>query len=159
MQTIGSMLLASTNPERLRDWYECAFRVGTDVDGFLRFGDVGLLIVPRDDVSPRNPEPGRFILNIHVHDAQAMARHLDALGVTWVADLEYRVPDGACFATLLDADGNYGHSIELTETYWSKRRLRQQRTKRLASRMACVTNDTLQNDAEPKGIVDGPAAN
>ncbi len=136
MQTIGSMLLASTNPERLRDWYECAFRVGTDVDGFLRFGDVGLLIVPRDGLCERNPEPGRFILNIHVNDARAMARHLDALGVTWIAELEYREPDGAWFATLLDADGNYVQIIELTETYWSKRRLRQQRAKRLASRVA-----------------------
>jgi predicted enzyme related to lactoylglutathione lyase len=136
MYVIGSILLASTDPDRLRDWYECAFRVGADVDGFLRFGDVGVLIVSRDDVSARNPEPGRIIINVHVDDANASARHLDAMGVSWLAPLEYREADGAWFATLLDPDGNYVQIIELTDAYWTARHLRQMRTRRARSQRA-----------------------
>lgn len=32
---IGSILLASTDPDRLRTWYEHAFGVTADADGFL----------------------------------------------------------------------------------------------------------------------------
>ena len=125
MGEIGSLLLASTDPDRLRDWYECAFRVRPDVDGFLPFGAVGVLIVSRDDVADRNPEPGRIILNVHVEDAGVTVRHLDAMDVTWIAPLEYREPDGAWFATMLDPAGNYVQIIELTDAYWRARRLRQ----------------------------------
>jgi len=122
---IGSILLASTDPDALRTWYERAFGVTTDVDGFLRFGSVDLLITGRHDVAARNPEPGRLIINIHVHDARATARHLDALGARWLAEVEYREPDGAWFGTVFDPDGNYVQIIELTEAYWAARRMRQ----------------------------------
>jgi hypothetical protein len=65
---------------RLRTWYERAFGVTADVDGFLRFGDVGLLIDGGDDVATRSAEPARAIINLHVEDARATARHLDASG-------------------------------------------------------------------------------
>jgi hypothetical protein len=42
-------------------------------------GGVGLLVDKRDDVAPRAVEPGRVILNLHVADAQAAARHLDEI--------------------------------------------------------------------------------
>ena len=71
---IGSILLAGTDPDALRTWYERAFGVTTDVDGFLRFGSVDLLITGRHDVAARNPEPGRLIINIHVHDARSSFR-------------------------------------------------------------------------------------
>ena len=121
---IGSILLASTEPTRLRAWYEQAFSTTADTDGFLRFGDVGLLIVPRDDVAADTAEPARVIINLHVADAQAAARHLDAMEVTWLAPLEYREPDGAWFATVLDSDGNYVQIIELTPAYWAARQQR-----------------------------------
>ena len=66
-----------------------------DADGFLRLGDVGVLIESRADVSARNPEPGRVIINLHVEDAQATAKHLDELGASWVAALEYREARGS----------------------------------------------------------------
>src|ERR1700761_53982 len=116
---IGSILLASTEPTRLRAWYEQAFGRTADPDGFLRFGEVGLLIVPRDDVAADPAEPARVIINLHVADARAAARRLDAVEVTWLAPLEYREPDGAWFATVLDPDGNYVQIIELTPAYWA----------------------------------------
>jgi predicted enzyme related to lactoylglutathione lyase len=77
------------------------------------FGDVGLLIDGRDDVTDRNPEPGRVILNFHVDDARATAARLNDQGVTWLVELEDR--DGGLFGTLVDPDGNYVQIIELKE--------------------------------------------
>lgn len=121
---IGSILLASTDPDRLRAWYERAFGVSADVDGFLRLGGVGLLIDGREDVAARTPEPARVLINLHVHDARQTARHLDGLGVSWVAGLEYREQAGAWFGTVLDPDGNYLQIIELTAAYQDARRRR-----------------------------------
>jgi catechol 2,3-dioxygenase-like lactoylglutathione lyase family enzyme len=121
---IGSILLASTDPEALRSWYERALGVKANADGFLQLGEVGLLIDGREDVAVETAEPARVILNLHVADAQGTARHLDSLGVTWIADLEYRDAAGAWFGTVLDPDGNYLQIIELTPAYWAARRER-----------------------------------
>jgi predicted enzyme related to lactoylglutathione lyase len=122
--TLGSILLASTNPQRLRAWYEVAFAVSANPDGFLEFGEVSLIIDGRDDVAARNLEPGRTIINLHVHDARHVADQLDSIGSTWVSPLEYREDGGAWFATVLDPDGNYLQIIELTEAYWVARQNR-----------------------------------
>jgi predicted enzyme related to lactoylglutathione lyase len=123
---IGSFLLASTDPGRLRGWYERAFGVTADTDGFLRFGEIGLLVDSRDDVAAKAVEPARLILNLHVDDAEATARHLGARGVTWLAPLEYREQAGAWFGTVLDPDGNYVQIIGLTPAYWAARGQRAQ---------------------------------
>jgi predicted enzyme related to lactoylglutathione lyase len=115
---LGSILLGTTDPRRLRDWYAAAF--GGDGGGFAEvtptmfaadFGDVGLLIDGRNDVTDTNPEPGRVILNFHVDDARAVAERLNGLGVSWLVELEDR--DGGVFGTLVDPDGNYVQIIEL----------------------------------------------
>jgi catechol 2,3-dioxygenase-like lactoylglutathione lyase family enzyme len=123
---VGSILLASTDPDRLRAWYERALGVTADADGFLRLGGVGLLMDGRDDVAAAAAEPARVILNLHVDDARGIARHLDAMGVTWLAALEYRETAGAWFGTVLDPDGNYVQVIELTDAH---RAARQQRAR------------------------------
>jgi Glyoxalase-like domain len=122
---IGSMLLASTNPKRLRDWYLAAFEPEVNGDGFLLFGPVALLIDQRHDIADRTLEPGRLILNVHVTDAAATAAHLDQIGVTWIAPLEDR-GDG-WFATLADPDGNIVQIIELSADYLTRQNLDRQR--------------------------------
>lgn len=121
---VGSILLATTDPERLRAWYEQAFNVRANADGFLWFGDVGVLIDGRHDVTDRNPQPARVIINLHVHDARATVEHLDGLGVTWLSELEHREPAGLWFATLIDPDGNYVQIIEVTPAYRAAERSR-----------------------------------
>ena len=121
---LESLLLASDDPARLRDWYATALDAHPDPDGFFRFGPVGMLVDKRDDLAPRTVEPGRVILNYHVTDIQAHRRRLDALGVEWVGEVEYRDDSGAWFGTVVDPDGNYVQLIELTPEYWSKRRAR-----------------------------------
>jgi catechol 2,3-dioxygenase-like lactoylglutathione lyase family enzyme len=116
---LGSILLATTDPDRLLAWYERAFSATPNPDGFLELGDVAVLIDRRDDIADACAEPGRVILNLHVDDARAAAAHLDGLGVRWVAELELR--GDAWFAAFLDPDGNCLQIIELTAAYWAAR--------------------------------------
>ena len=114
--SVSSILLASTDPERLRTWYAGALDPAdnTDIDGYriLKFGGFYLLIDTRADVGEKNPEPGRMILNFDVSDAGAVVARLNELGTSWVAELEDR--DGSLFATAIDPDGNYVQIIELS---------------------------------------------
>jgi predicted enzyme related to lactoylglutathione lyase len=119
--TLGSILLGTTDPVRLRDWYTAAFAAG-DGDEFTEvtptlfactFGDTSLLIDGRGDVAESSPDPGRVILNFHVENARATAERLDSLGATWLVELEER--EGGLFGTLVDPDGNYVQIIELRE--------------------------------------------
>lgn len=115
--TLGSMLLSSTDPERLHRWYaEGLTPTSTGSVGHYRvlsFGDTHVMIDTRDDVGDRNPEPGRLILNFEVDDARAVAATLDDLGTTWLAELEDR--DGSLFATATDPDGNYVQLVQLSD--------------------------------------------
>ncbi|MBM7774547.1 putative enzyme related to lactoylglutathione lyase [Actinokineospora baliensis] len=117
---LGSILLGSADPDRLRQWYRDAFAPAEDEHGFLDFGETAILIDPRDDVTAANPQPGRYVLNFHVDDAAATAAHLDTLGVTWLVRPQSR-PDGI-FGTLVDPDGNYLQIIELSAAYLASRR-------------------------------------
>ena len=109
--TLSSILLASTDPERLTAWYCSALDATVSEDGFLSLGGFAVLIDGRDDIADRPIEAGRVILNFEVDNAHAAATRLEALGVTWVCPLERR--DDGWFATLLDPDGNILQIIEL----------------------------------------------
>jgi predicted enzyme related to lactoylglutathione lyase len=116
---LGSLLLASTDPDRLRGWYAAALdpEENTDVNGYrvLKFGDFYLFIDTRADVTDKNPEPGRTILNFDVADARGVADRMESAGVSWLAGLEDR--DGSLFATAIDPDGNYVQIIQLSEAH------------------------------------------
>jgi predicted enzyme related to lactoylglutathione lyase len=116
---LGSILLASTDPDRLRAWYAEVFDAVPDRDGFLQLGGVAVLIDGRDDVADRNPEPDRVILNFHVDDAKAAARRLADAGATITVEPEWR--GQAWFATALDPDGNTVQVIELSDEYFTGR--------------------------------------
>lgn len=113
---LGSLLLSSSKPEQLRDWYAAALspRVertpGEPSYDVLDFGGFYIMIDTRDDVGETNPEPGRVILNFDVSDARAVADRINELGGDWLAKLEDR--DGSWFGTAIDPDGNYVQIIE-----------------------------------------------
>ena len=117
--TLDSILLASTDPERLHSWYAKGLEPEQDelVDQYkvLTFGGFHMLIDSRDDVSATNPEPGRIVLNFDVADARAAVARLNDLGTRWVSELEDR--DGSLFATATDPDGNYVQLIQLSEEH------------------------------------------
>jgi hypothetical protein len=110
---LGSILVGSTDPDRLRTWYRAAFAPDQPEQGPLNVGGVLLVFDKRTDVADKNPEPARTIVNFHVEHAHEVEAHLSSVGVTWLAELERR-PSG-WFATFLDPDGNYVQIIEFTE--------------------------------------------
>jgi catechol 2,3-dioxygenase-like lactoylglutathione lyase family enzyme len=111
----SSILLGTSDPDRLRSFYQRAFDVTADRNGWLQLGSTGVLIDPRQDVHPRNPEPGRVVLNIDTDDAAVVVQRLDALGARWLCPLEQR-PNG-WFATFEDPDGNLVQVLQLTDDY------------------------------------------
>src|SRR4051794_35412073 len=111
---LASLLLGTRDPDRLHQWYGDAFGVEPDIDGFLHFGRLAVLIVPRDDVGPSAAEPGRVLLNYEVGDIEATFGHLTELGAPVVAPVEHREDGGAWFATVADPDGNFVQIIQLT---------------------------------------------
>ncbi len=118
--TLGSILLGSTDPDRLRAWYQAAFTPEHNADGFMLFGSIAVLIDSRSDIRDTTLEPGRVILNFHVEDARTTAAHLNTLGVSWLVELEAR--DDGLFGTLIDPDGNFIQVIQLTEAYHKRQK-------------------------------------
>jgi predicted enzyme related to lactoylglutathione lyase len=114
-----SILLSSTDPDRLGGWYVDALAPEEDSKQehyrILKFGGVYLMIDQRSDIGDSNPEPGRVILNFDVPDAGAIAERMNGLGARWHAELEDR--DGSLFATAIDPDGNYIQIIQLSEEH------------------------------------------
>jgi hypothetical protein len=111
---LGSILVGSTDPDRLRSWYRAAFAPDQPEQGLLNVGGVLLVFERRSDVADKNPEPGRTSVNFHVEDAHEAEAHLNSIGVTWLAELERR-PSG-WFASLIDPDGSYVQIIEFAES-------------------------------------------
>ncbi|NEE04433.1 VOC family protein [Phytoactinopolyspora halotolerans] len=117
--SLGSMLLSSTDPERLHTWYAAALTPNDDARvgdyRVLKFGEFYLMFDNRDDVTEKNREPGRMILNFDVEDAPAVAARMDSMGAAWLSPLEDR--DGSYFATAIDPDGNYVQIVQISEEH------------------------------------------
>jgi uncharacterized glyoxalase superfamily protein PhnB len=109
----GSILLGTTQPTELRDWYRRALAPGHDGEGTIDLGDFLLVIEHRDDIDAKNNEPGRMILNFHVDNFDAVEAQLRAAGVDWIAPVADR-PSGR-FGTFADPDGNYLQIIQLKQ--------------------------------------------
>ncbi len=107
---LGSILLGTTRPTHLRDWYRRALAPDHTGDGPIDLGGFGLVIEGRDDVDAKSNEPGRVILNFHVEDIDAVAAQLDAAGVEWLVPVEER--PFARIGTFVDPDGNYLQLIQ-----------------------------------------------
>ncbi|WP_328400332.1 VOC family protein [Nocardia sp. NBC_00403] len=106
----GSILLGTTQPAVLRDWYRKALAPEHTGDGPIDLGGFLLVIDQRDDVGSKTNEPGRVILNFHVDNFDEVEEQLQAAGVEWIAPAEDR-PSGR-FATFADPDGNYLQIIQ-----------------------------------------------
>ncbi len=117
--TLTSLMLSSTDPQRLHDWYTTALPPQTDdkQDQYriLGYGGFHLFLDSRDDVAAQTAEPGRVVLNFEVDDARAVAARIDDLATPWLAPLEDR--DGSLFATAIDPDGNYVQVIQLSDEH------------------------------------------
>ncbi len=111
--TPGSILLGTTQPVQLRDWYRRTLAPDQVGEGPIVLGGFLLIIDQRDDVDTKNNEPGRMILNFHVPDFDAVEAQLRAAGVDWLTPVEDR--PGGRFGTFADPDGNYLQIIQLKQ--------------------------------------------
>jgi predicted enzyme related to lactoylglutathione lyase len=114
---LNSMLIGSTDAERLKAWYRDGFQAEVDGYGNLNLGGFGLVIEQRDDVAAKTAEPGRHIVNFGVEDIEAAAAHLRTLDVDWLVHPEDR--GVGWFATLIDPDGNYVQLIQMKPEYYA----------------------------------------
>ncbi|GIF47065.1 hypothetical protein DFJ67_7305 [Asanoa ferruginea] len=109
---LGSLVLGSSDPQRLARWYRAAFAPDAADGGVVELAGGGKLIFDaRDDVAPAAAEPGRILINVYVDDAHAVAAHLSGLGVRWVREVEPFPP--GLIGTVEDADGNYVQVVQL----------------------------------------------
>ena len=113
----ASILLASTDPDRLRSFYSEAFDVLPDENGTVVLGGLGVIFDSRDDVAERTAEP-RVVLNIDTEDAASVVQRIEGMGVTFPVRLEDRGP--GIFSTFEDPDGNLTQVLQMTQEYRDK---------------------------------------
>jgi hypothetical protein len=111
---LGGLVLGSTDPQRLYEWYKAAFApdAGPKPDEMpvlaLELGGSWLIFEQRDDVAEKAAEPGRVLFNIEVDDIRAAEARLTALGVRWIRPVTEPSPgEPVMLATVEDPDGNY----------------------------------------------------
>jgi predicted enzyme related to lactoylglutathione lyase len=110
----ASILLASTDPDRLRSFYSKAFDVEPDGKGMITLAGFGIIFDRRDDVAERTVEP-RVVLNIDTEDAARVVQRIEGMGVTFSVRLEDRGP--GIFSTFEDPDGNVTQVLQMTQDY------------------------------------------
>jgi predicted enzyme related to lactoylglutathione lyase len=108
---LNSILIGSEDPQRLAEFYTGLFGKPTMEDGGYTGWQIGsgwLSVGPHDQVTGKNPHPGRVIWNIETPDVQAEFDRLKAAGATVVQE-PYNPGGGAEFliATFADPDDNY----------------------------------------------------
>ena len=112
---LGSVVLGSTDPHRLRSWYRTILAIDDDNGGSnLELGGASRLIFDRRaDVAATSTEPGRILVNLYVDDIDAVTTRLAGLDVAWVRPVEPFPP--GLIATIRDPDGNYVQLIQFVQ--------------------------------------------
>ena len=110
---ISSLLIGSSQPEAMKDWYRAAFGVSENEMGAFDFGSLQLFIESHSEVSGPTKEPARCIINMTVDDCLAVAAQLKALGVRFVREVESEA--FGLIGTIADPDGNYVQIIQWGE--------------------------------------------
>ena len=106
----NSILIGSEDPQRLADYYSKLFGEPTWSDGGYigwLIGSGAVTIGPHDQVTGKNPQPGRLIWNIESADVQGDFDRFKAAGATVIREpYGFEGTDGQ-IATLADPDDNY----------------------------------------------------
>ncbi|MGI5352821.1 VOC family protein [Streptomyces sp. CA-250714] len=115
---LGGIVLGSTDPKRLWEWYRTAFAPDAEEEGpmlGLELSGTYLIFESRDDVGRRSVEPGRILVNFEVKDIHDMAERLtEQLDPRWVRPVE-AVDENVLLGTVEDPDGNYVQLFEATD--------------------------------------------
>ena len=108
---LNSILIGSTDPQRLKDYYTRLFGTPGWNEGPYSGWQVGtgfVTIGPHDQVTGSNAQPGRLIWNIETADVKGDFERLKAAGATVIQE-PYQFGDAAetWIATFADPDNNY----------------------------------------------------
>jgi predicted enzyme related to lactoylglutathione lyase len=107
----NSILIGSAEPQRLVDYYTKLFGEpawnGGGYTGWL-IGSGAVTVGPHDEVTGKNPQPGRIIWNIESPDVKGDFERFKAAGATVVRE-PYTMgeEDTGHIATFADPDDNY----------------------------------------------------
>jgi predicted enzyme related to lactoylglutathione lyase len=107
---IGSLLVGSSQPDAMKDWYQRCFGVSANEMGAYDFGGIQFFIEAHSEVSGPTKEPARVIINLNVDDCRAIESQLKSQNVQWVRAVE-QTPFGL-IGTVADPDGNYIQIIQ-----------------------------------------------
>ncbi len=112
---LGSVVLGSVDPQRLRSWYRRLLAIEPDEGGIdLELGGGSRMIFDRRaDVAATSPEPGRVLVNLYVDDLEAVTARLAGLDVVRVRPVEPFLP--GLISTIRDPDGNYVQLIQFVQ--------------------------------------------
>lgn len=111
---LNNVMLGSEDSRRLADFYSRVLGAKADwsdeANGWFGFqaGDGSLAIGPHSEVSGRNTQPGRIMLNFSVADVRGEFERIKELGAEVVAE-PYQPAEGGgmVLCTFADPDGNY----------------------------------------------------
>ncbi|HSX00721.1 MAG TPA: VOC family protein [Candidatus Saccharimonas sp.] len=110
---LNTIMIGSEQPQTLIKFYGHIFgkpgwhEEGSDWAGW-RVGDGNLVVGPHDKVKGKNPEPGRFIINIETDELKDEFDRIKDLGAEVVAEPYHPGEDASGWlATFADPDGNY----------------------------------------------------
>lgn len=120
---LNSIMLGSEDPRRLAAFYTEVLGApnpdwSDDANGWFGFqaGDGGLAIGPHSEVTGKNQQPGRIMLNFETADVNGEFERIKAAGAEVVAEpYEPGGGSGMLMCTFADPDGNY---LQLT-TPWN----------------------------------------
>ncbi|HEY4189356.1 MAG TPA: VOC family protein [Candidatus Limnocylindrales bacterium] len=108
---LNSILIGSDDAPRLAAYYTKLFGTpGWDDGGYVgwQIGNGGLTVGPHSEVTGKNLQPGRLIVNIESPDVRADFERFKAAGATVVAEpYDFEQARGTWIATFSDPDGNY----------------------------------------------------
>ncbi len=108
----NSILIGSDDPQRLVDYYTKLFGApGFSEGGYTgwQIGSGFITVAVHDQVTGKNPQPGRLIWNIETPDVKGEYERLKAAGAIVIAE-PYGFDEGemeASIATFADPDDNY----------------------------------------------------
>jgi predicted enzyme related to lactoylglutathione lyase len=107
----NSILIGSENPERLVGYYTKLFGAPAMAEaGYTgwQLGSGWVTVGPHDQVTGRNPQPGRLLWNIESADVRADFDRLVDAGATVVREpYSMADEDSGLIATFADPDDNY----------------------------------------------------
>lgn len=111
---LNNIMLGSEDPKTLADFYANVLGApdpdwSDEANGWFGFraGEGSLALGPHSQVTGKNKEPGRVMLNFSTSDVDAEFERIKALGAEVVAEPYEPGGGGMRLCTFADPDGNY----------------------------------------------------